>query len=151
MTDLNLKLSDHFTAREFQCHNGDPLRPNFHKTIKDTVEFLERLRWLMNAVVEVKTGENKNIGLRVVSGHRTLDYNTRIGSKPTSAHVSGQAADIAPIRGYQHGFNYKEFHDMAIIIDRTFDDRPYRIGKYSGSGFVHIDCRYGHGGRRWGK
>ena len=147
------KFSPHFNMNEFACRDGSPLPGDFPKTIGHTVEFLERLRFLMNAHVYRQTGRYIDLGLTVVSGHRSLKYNRRIGSKDSSRHVSGQAADVRPANGYVW-FKYKEFCDMAELVDTSFPDRPYRIGKYSHLGknaFIHIDCGYGHGGKRWGK
>lgn len=150
-------LSPHFSAKEFQCHDGSSVPGDFNETIADTVEFLECLRFFMNQVIQLRarTGKYRPVGLRIISGHRNKAYNKRIGGSKRSAHVSGHAADVTPIRGFQHGFSYKEFHKMCEIIDRNFKDRQYRLGKYTSSGFVHVDCRYpdkfGYGGRRWGK
>lgn len=153
MTDLNEKLSEHFIPGEFQCHNGDALPENFAETINDTVEFLERLRFLMNCHIYLVTGNYPDSGIQIVSGHRSPRYNRRIGSSDSSRHVSGQAADVKPAGGYKH-FTYRDLCDMAELIDKSFSDRPYRLGRYSHLGknaFIHVDCGYGHGGLRWGK
>lgn len=144
-------LSEHFNASEFRCHDHRyPLPDDFPETIHDTVEFLERLRGFMNFYIAHATGAWIDLGLIVVSGHRALEYNRRIGSKDSSRHVSGQAADIKPVGGYKY-FSYRDFYKMATMVDRSYSDRPYRLGLYTGSLFVHVDCGYGHGGRRWGK
>ena len=142
-------LSEHFNISEFRCHDNQYRTPDsFKTTIKDTVEFLERLRGLMNFYIYQKTGKWLDIGIQIVSGYRSLEYNRRIGSSDSSRHVAGQAADIKPVNGYKY-FSYKDFHKMAVLVDRSYSDRPYRIGYYGRSKFVHIDCGYGHGGRRW--
>ena len=141
-------LSEHFSAKEFRCHDGSALPANFPKTIKDTIEFLERLRGFMNFYIAQKTGTWIDLGIIIVSGYRNLQYNRRIGSSDTSRHVSGQAADIKPVGGYKY-FSYGDFYKMAVIVDRSFKDRPYRLGQYNKSLFVHVDCGYGHGSRRW--
>jgi len=73
-----------------------PLPANFATTIKDTVEFLERLRTLMNEKLAAKTGKPSNVGLKIISGHRTAAYNRRCGGARNSRHVTGQAADVKP-------------------------------------------------------
>lgn len=152
MTDLNEKLSKHFAAGEFQCHDKSPLPETFADTIADTVEFLEQLRALMNSHIYRKTGKKIDVGLIIVSGHRSLKHNRRVGSSDSSRHVTGQAADVKPVGGYKH-FTYKEFCKMADQVDEFFPKRAYRIGRYSHLGknaFLHVDCGYGHGGTRWG-
>ena len=141
-------LSEHFNLGEFQCHDGSLLPVNFSKTINDTVEFLERLRGFMNFYVFDKTGKWLDIGIRIISGHRSLTYNRRIGSSDSSRHIAGQAADIIPNIGYKY-FSYQDFHKMAILIDKSFPNRAYRLGYYGRSKFVHVDCGYGHGSTRW--
>jgi len=143
-----MRLSEHFEMREFQCHDGSPLPENFPETIRDAVDFLERLRGFMNFYICRKTNVWLDVGLKIISGHRTLEYNRRIGSNDTSRHVAGQAADVAPVGGYKW-FSYSDFYEMCELVDRSFSSRPYRLGKYNRSKFVHVDCGYGHGGRRW--
>jgi hypothetical protein len=141
-------LSEHFNSTEFRCHDGSPLPDNFPETIKDTVEFLERLRGFMNFYIAKNTGVWLDLGIIIISGHRTLSYNRRIGSSDTSRHVTGQAADVKPVGGYKY-FSYGDFYKMCAIVDKSFPGRPYRLGYYGRSKFVHIDCGYGHGSTRW--
>jgi uncharacterized protein YcbK (DUF882 family) len=149
LTDLNTILSEHFKAVEFQCHDGSELPANFEKTIRDTVEFLERLRGFMNWWLHQKTGQWHDLGIHVLSGYRSVAHNRKVGSTDSSRHVTGQAADVTPSGGFRR-IDYEEFYQMTLLVDRSYSNRPYRIGKYTRSGFVHVDCGYGHGGRRWG-
>lgn len=146
--DLNIRLGDHFKAREFQCHDGSDLPDLFNSTISHTVEFLERLRGFQNFWLFKETGEWVDLGVHILSGYRNLKYNLKIGSTRTSAHVSGHAADVLPSGGFRR-ITYQQFYEMIILVDKSFSNRPYRIGKYTRSGFVHIDCKYGHGATRW--
>lgn len=155
-TDLYLKLSKHFTAREFQCHDGSPIPDWFPEKISDTVDFLERFRGFMNFHVLKVTGEWKDIGLHVTSGYRTMAYQKREGIGKTTNHPGGWAADVNPTyrdkQYYYSDFTYAEFWKMALLVDKSFKDRPYRLGNYAGKRrykFLHVDCRYGYGGRRW--
>ena len=145
-------LGTHFKAGEFACHDRKDQGPpdNFGITINDTVEFLERLRGFQNFWLFQKTGEWPDLGIHILSGYRNLRYNLAIGSTKSSAHVSGHAADVTPSGGFRR-VKYADFYEMAELVDKSFSDRAYRIGKYTQSGFVHIDCRYGHGGLRWGR
>jgi uncharacterized protein YcbK (DUF882 family) len=150
--DPNTQLSEHFKASEFVCHDpkDKALPNNFAETIADTVEFLERLRGFMNFWLYKKVGQRFDLGIHIMSGYRNLKYNRRIGSTDSSRHVAGQAADVTPSGGFRR-VSYEEFYQMLVLVDRSYSNRPYRIGKYTRAGFVHVDCGYGHGGRRWGR
>lgn len=154
-------LSEHFSLKEFD-HDimGGKLPPeSMRDNIRDTLEFLERLRFFMNWVImdRKKLSYYPNFGIsitpnggyrydpKVVSGEITVD-------DQKSRHYFFFAADVRPTGLYQYGFTYQEFYEMALLIDKSFTDRKYRIGKYLGYGqyaWVHIDCAYGYGGLRW--
>ncbi len=148
-TPLDMKLSEHFTAREFQCHDGSPIPDWFPEKIGDTVEFLERLRGFMNWHILKTTGEWLNMGLHVTSGYRTMAYQKRRGIGTTTNHPGGWAADVTP--GGYNVISYDQFWQMAELVAQSFEDRPYRLGNYAkkATKFVHVDCRYGYGGLRW--
>lgn len=153
MTDLNLQLSKHFKAKEFQCHDGSPLPDIFPERIKDTVEFMERLRGFINFVVLERTGQWKNIGIYITSGHRSPEYMKKKNIKDSGNHSGCYAGDTMPTKDGQHYyykyFTYEEYWEMTELVDKSFPDRSYRLGRYDESRFVHVDCRYGYGGRRW--
>lgn len=143
------QLSEHFSDEEFRCHDRSPLPDDFAKTIADTVDFLERLRGFMNFHLFKTQGAWLDLGVIVLSGHRSLPYNLRIGSTKSSQHVAGRAADVVPACGYKW-FTYGEWYEMCELVAKSYgEDRPYRLGKYTRSKFVHVDCGYGHGGKRW--
>lgn len=161
-----LRLSDHFEAWELYTHAAHgfkerPIPEGYIAKYKDTLEFAERLRGLMNFVIYERTGIWEDRGLEVTSGYRHRDYNRKINSSDTSMHTDPTtktpfapcAMDLKPLYKKGHGrydvFTYDEFHEMAELVDKSFSSRPYRIGYYGKSRFVHIDCGYGHGGRRW--
>jgi len=146
------KLSEHFRAAEFKCRDGSPLPEDFAETIRDTVEFLELLRLLVNVHLHAQLGEWLDIGLFVTSGYRSERYNRRVGGAPQSRHVTGQAADVRPTRAYDSDLSYADFCALAEAADEYFTDRPYRLGFYPSKGpiaWIHVDCAYGFGGRRW--
>jgi len=148
----NEELSNHFTAKEFRCRGGSDLPPDFAETIRDTVEFIERLRLLMNVRLLERTGKWHNTGIVIVSGHRNESYNNNVGGAKNSRHVTGQAADVRPTRSYDEVFSYSDFCELAELTDKTFPSRPYRLGFYPHKGaiaWIHVDCAYGFGGRRW--
>lgn len=147
------RLSEHFSADEFRCADGSPLPDDFGETIRDTVEFLERLRLLMNVRLLERTGAWPGEGLVITSGHRTQSHNRAVGGAENSRHVAGQAADTRPAFEYGDEFSYGDFCELAELVDATFPDRPYRLGFYPRAGakaWIHVDCAYGFGARRWG-
>lgn len=146
------KLGDHFLLKEFNCHNGTPPPANFPETIRDTIEFLERLRLLLNFKLMEITGEWRDVGITVVSGYRTEAYNKKVGGANQSRHVTGQAADVKPTIAYDAKFKYSDFCKLAEIVAKSFPTRPYRMGFYPAKGagaWIHVDCAYGFGGKRW--
>jgi len=146
-------LSEHFSAEEFRCRDGSPLPDDFGETIRDTVEFLERLRLLMNVRLLERTTKWCDAGLAVTSGHRSASHNRAVGGAPDSRHVTGQAADVRPVRGYDETLSYGDFCALARLADASFPERPYRLGFYPEAGksaWIHVDCAYGFGARRWG-
>jgi uncharacterized protein YcbK (DUF882 family) len=116
-------LSQHFSQNEFACHCGCG---------KDAIELevvciLEDVRTHFNAPVAVN------------SGVRCLEWNRKQGSKDTSQHVKGFAADIA-VKGVSP-------KDVAnYILDRY--PNVGGLGRYKR--FTHVDVRIGRKAR-WGR
>ena len=86
---LDEKLSQHFTLREFlrsetAARLGIDNLPGSEMihTLERTAVNLERVRQLLG------------VPLQISSGYRCLELNRAIGSKDTSAHVEGRAADF---------------------------------------------------------
>ena len=77
----NAVLSDHFTAKEFQCHDGSGAL-----LISDElVGLLEKIRAHFGKAVTVN------------SGYRNQSYNAKQGSSDGSQHCQGTAADIGGV------------------------------------------------------
>lgn len=169
--ERNRQVSDHIKAYELYTHaaHGFPSMPITEEQLDKyqySLEFAERLRGLMNWVRYERMGEGKykEQGIRVTSAYRHLKYNLKIGSSDTSMHTDPKhtrlpfrlapcALDLTPypIMGEQEFsvFTYDEFYQMAELVDQSFPTRPYRLGYYGRSRFVHVDSGYGHGGMRW--
>lgn len=72
------------------------------------------------------------IPFKINSGYRTVAHNTAVGGKPKSAHLTGEAADIAalhPATRYtvlfslsQAGFRRFEVTPWHIHVDTAHDD-----------------------------
>lgn len=166
----NRQLTPHIKAFELFTHaaHGFPERPITEEQLEKywrTLEFAERLRFLMNWVRKVRMGDKyKEQGIRVTSAYRHIQYNRKVKSTDTSMHTdpfsdkepfcfAPCALDLAPypILGEQEWsiFTYDEFWEMAEYVDDSFPDEPFRLGYYGRSLFIHVDSGFGHGGRRW--
>ena len=111
------RLSDHFTKEEFDCQcgcgNGDII-------ISDNLVFaLECVR--------IHYGKP----MRINSGIRCLTHNRKIGSRDTSSHIKGLAADISC-----NNMGTRLELMKHIIRDGEFT----RVGLHKD--FIHVDVDY---------
>ena len=111
---MHMKISQHFSREEFTCHCGCGF---------DTVDC-----GLLNILEMVR--QHFHAALAINSAARCLEYNRKIGSKDTSQHVLGKAADITV-----KGVAPKEVADF--VESKTPDIGG--IGRYKG--FTHVDVR----------
>lgn len=110
----NLRLSEHFTVREFACNDGS-----------DTVLIDDKLAELLENIRD-KFGKPVHIN----SAYRTPAYNAKVGGVSNSYHVKGMAADIVV-----QGIPSKRIAQYAETLDCG------GIGWYEHKKFVHIDTR----------
>lgn len=106
-----MNLSPHFTLDEFctsqtasrlGISNDPPLE--VVANLKRTAQGLERVRAVLN-----------NNAIHINSGYRSLKVNAAVGSKATSQHVTGEAADfICPTWGTPDKI-------MRAIVDSAID------------------------------
>ena len=89
-----MKLSKDFTLEEF-TYSQTALRHNIDMTPSDNIK--ENLTKLVTEVLQ-PLRDGLGVPIIVTSGYRPLPLNRTIGSKDTSAHVRGQAADIKAVR-----------------------------------------------------
>ena len=109
------QLSAHFKSSEFACRCGC----GQSAVSEDLIDLLEAIRTTVNKPV------------KITSGRRCLEHNTKCGGKPRSQHMLGNAADITV-----EGLSPKQ---LAAIIERKF--KPAGMGVYKT--FVHVDVRSG--------
>ena len=84
-----MKLTDHFSLEEMTASdiavrhsiNNNP-SGDVIVNLRRLAEFLEKVRLLLNKPIHIN------------SGYRSLEVNNLLGSKPTSQHCFGCAADI---------------------------------------------------------
>lgn len=106
-----MNLSPHFTLDEF-CTSQTAARLGISNdpplevvaNLKRTAQGLERVRAVLN-----------NNAIHINSGYRSLKVNAAVGSKATSQHVTGEAADfICPTWGTPDKI-------MWAIVDSAID------------------------------
>lgn len=111
-SQMDKKLSLHFSAKEFACKDGC----KFILISRILVQALERLR--------EEIGEE----LYVNSGFRTPEHNKAVGGSPLSYHQYGMAADVraktkSPKELYDildemlGGWGGLELHDTFVHVD----------------------------------
>ena len=108
------RLTDHFTKEEFDCQcgcgNGD-------------IIISENLVFQLECV---RTHYGKP--MRINSGIRCLPHNRKIGSRDTSSHIKGLAADIG----------CTDMRTRLELVKRLLRDGEFtRIGLHKD--FIHVD------------
>ena len=84
-----MNLTDHFTLEEL-CLSETAARKGLDNT--PTPEIIEALRHTAQGLERIRSLVGKPI--HVNSGYRSPEVNEAVGSKPTSQHCKGEAADI---------------------------------------------------------
>ncbi len=114
------RVSEHFRRSEFACHCGC----GFAAVDVELLSVLEDLRDSFRSPVHIN------------SACRCAERNAEIGSKPTSMHQRGMAADIRV-----KGVSPQMVHSF---LDGKYPGQ-YGLGRYKN--FTHIDVRTGFA--RW--
>ena len=106
------KLSLHFDEAEFLCkHCG----AGAGKISPRLIALLEAMRQVYGRAI------------RIASGYRCPKHNADVGGVPSSAHLTGEAADIVAIfAGDRYG-----------LLDAAFAAGARRVGV--GGSFLHVD------------
>ena len=116
-----MKLTKNFSLDELNKHGFDM-----------PAEVFENLRELAIQLQIIR--EHFNAPIRVNSGYRNLEYNRNIGSKDTSQHVLGRAADIVV-----EGYTPDEVADAIEFLISTGLLKEGGVGRYNN--FTHYDIR----------
>lgn len=120
-----VKLSKSFSTSEFKCKCSLPSCTE-QKISKKLIERLQTLR------------DEVGIPIKIHSGLRCKEHNTKVGGHPSSSHVNGLAADIST----------PDLNVLLTLCEKHFDN----IGDGHNKGFIHIDVRDPKGPglkRRW--
>jgi zinc D-Ala-D-Ala carboxypeptidase len=126
-----MEISKYYTLQDF-TRSYEATRRNLDNTPGQ--QEIENIKKLCQAVLDPLT-DLLNQKLTINSGYRSLLVNSAVGSKPTSQHVKGQAADIE-INGMSN-------YDLAKFIEENFPFDQlilefYESGKGKNSGWVHV-------------
>ncbi len=117
-----MKLTANFSLSEFECKCGCEMPDNVLENVKLLAENLQMLRMFIKQPIKIN------------SAFRCLSHNKNIGSKSTSQHVLGKAADIV----------VKELkpNEVADIAEQLMDKGLFKmggVGRYNT--FTHVDIR----------
>lgn len=116
-----MKLTEHFSLDELNKHKFD--MPD---------EVLDNLKMLAVQLEIVRA--HFNVPVTINSGYRNLEYNRNIGSKDTSQHVKGTAADIVI-----KDVSPDEVADAIEFLINTGMLKEGGVGRYNT--FTHYDIR----------
>ena len=151
---LSLKLTPHFTLKQFQCKQGEDRYPKY-------LLVRERLLLKLEYLLEVAQEEGYDIEtFGFISGYRTPHYNQAIGNVKYSRHVYGGAADIIIDQnrdGNMDDLNQDgkvDENDVRLfynLVERQVKKERYAaqfiggLGFYKRNnrhhGFIHVDVR----------
>lgn len=125
-----MQLSPNFTLAEF-TRSETATRRGLDNT--PDAETIENLKITAAGLEEVRALLGKPI--QITSGYRSLKVNSAVGSKPTSAHVKGFAADfVCP--------QYGSVSDICRAIMDSTIDYDQLIFEYGA--WVHISFEPNH-------
>ena len=111
------RLSDHFTAAEFLCHDTSY---KYLRVSSELVRRLEQIRAKLGAAIHVN------------SGYRPPEYNRSVGGEINSAHIDGLAADIRA-----EGVSMETLRRVCEEVI----GKDGGLGYYPDLGFCHVDVR----------
>ena len=109
-----MKLSEHFSLIEF-TRSQTASRHGINNTPNE--EQLENLKTLAKGLEDVRTKLDNN-PINISSGFRCEDLNDRLGSKRTSRHILGLAADFTCDRYDSVGRVFEVLADSSIEFDQ---------------------------------
>jgi len=129
--DMNQRLSEHFTLREL-TQSGTAIKHNINNTPEAV--HVERLRTLCQRVLEPL---RRRFGvIRITSGYRCAALNAKVGGKPNSQHLQGEAADIH-VSCRQQGEKMFAYVRDNLSYDQLLLERRARTGTV----WLHVSCK----------
>lgn len=119
---MDPQLTKNFHIKEWRCHDGTDVPWSLVENVTKCATNLQALR---NALGKAVT---------IISGFRSGAYNDSIGSKRTSQHIKGFAADIRVA-----GVSPTEVASLIEGLIKDGDMDQGGVGVYNS--FTHYDCR----------
>ena len=117
-----MKLEKNFSLHEFRCKDGTDVPEDLIDNVALLAKNLQILReYIQKPII-------------VISGYRTLEYNTKIGGAKRSLHLVAKAGDIIV-----PGLTPLEIKDTILQLIKEGKMKEGGIGIYSY--FVHYDVR----------
>ena len=117
-----MKLEKNFSLHEFKCKDGTEVPEDLMDNVKLLAKNLQVLR------------DHIQKPIIVISGYRTLEYNTKIDGAKRSLHLVAKAGDIVV-----PGLTSLEVRDTILQLIKEGKMKEGGIGIYST--FVHYDVR----------
>ena len=117
-----MKLEKNFSLHEFKCKDGTEVPEDLMDNVKLLAENLQVLRAHIQKPIIV------------ISGYRTLEYNTKIDGAKRSLHLVAKAGDIVV-----PGLTSLEVRDTILQLIKEGKMKEGGVGIYST--FVHYDVR----------
>ena len=103
--------------------NGPPPQ-QLWRNIASTARMLDEIRARLGAPI------------RILSGYRNPAYNSCVGGKPGSLHLTFNALDWTCVEG-----SVDDWHQVAVTVRREHPEYAGGIGLYRSSKFIHVDTR----------
>ncbi len=117
-----MKLEKNFSLHEFKCKDGTAVPEDLIDNVKLLAENLQVLReYIQKPII-------------IISGYRTLEYNTKIDGAKRSLHLVAKAGDIVI-----PGLTSLEIRDTILKLIKEGKMKEGGVGIYST--FVHYDVR----------
>ena len=117
-----MKLEKNFSLHEFKCKDGTEVPEDLIDNVRLLADNLQVLR------------DHIEKPIIIISGYRTLEYNTKIGGAKRSLHLVAKAGDIVV-----PGITPLEIKDTILQLIKEGKMKEGGIGIYST--FVHYDVR----------
>lgn len=117
-----MKLSEHFTLKEFDCHDGSVTPKEVIPHLTELAANLEVLRHDIGQPITIN------------SGYRSPAYNKSIKGALNSQHIKGNAGDLRA-----KGFTPKQLADRIEKLIASGKMKQGGIGIYKT--FTHYDIR----------
>ena len=126
-----MKLTKNFSKSEFECKDGSKMPEDVFENVKELAFNLQIIRDCIERPINL------------TNAYRSLSHNRSIGSKDTSQHIKGKAADLQ-VDGIEPNYLY------TIIEDLILKGKIKQGGLGLYNTFVHYDIFFdGANKRRW--